>query len=229
MRGLARVAAVAAEDRAEGTRRLVLDAAAEVFIESGYGNVAMSAVVERAGVSRGACYHHFPTKESLAAALIEYASTELEQKGSDAQSESASALENLIRSSFAQQNLVRRDLKVGIGAALAQAFGQITSVSEAGIPEWTAAYPRAIKQAIAEGDIDGDVDAEELGYVLWCAIFANNLLAESAGLSHTAGMAVIWKSNLRGIVPAESATYFKQLVQRVAAQYAPTQPPTDPE
>ena len=56
--------------RGEATRRLILDAAAEAFGEVGYANVALSDVIARAQVTKGACYHHFPTKDALAIALI---------------------------------------------------------------------------------------------------------------------------------------------------------------
>jgi len=52
------------ERRAE-TRRKLLDATVQYLIELGYHRTTTSLICKRAGVSRGALLHHFPTKESL--------------------------------------------------------------------------------------------------------------------------------------------------------------------
>ncbi len=48
-------------------------AAFEVIRDQGYVNFRTAAVARRAGVSQGAQLHHYPTKNSLALAAIEYA------------------------------------------------------------------------------------------------------------------------------------------------------------
>lgn len=51
--------------RSRETRRKLLAAAIEAVSELGYAGATMDRVVERAGVSRGAQMHHFPTKSLL--------------------------------------------------------------------------------------------------------------------------------------------------------------------
>jgi len=53
------------EERRAATRAALLDATIECLIAYGYAGVTTSRVVERAGVSRGAQVHHFPTKAQL--------------------------------------------------------------------------------------------------------------------------------------------------------------------
>src|SRR3954453_18098136 len=55
----------------EGVREAVLDAATQLFIERDYADVSTEDVIERAGVSRGAMYHHFSGKEDLFLAVYE--------------------------------------------------------------------------------------------------------------------------------------------------------------
>ncbi|MCD9154510.1 TetR/AcrR family transcriptional regulator [Aeromicrobium duanguangcaii] len=57
--------------KTEETRRQVLEAAADVFIEQGYTQAGISDVVERAGSSVGSVYHHFGGKAELYTALWE--------------------------------------------------------------------------------------------------------------------------------------------------------------
>src|SRR6185312_5024070 len=49
----------------QGAREAVLEAARQLFIKRDYGEVSTADVLRRAGVSRGALYHHFPSKREL--------------------------------------------------------------------------------------------------------------------------------------------------------------------
>jgi AcrR family transcriptional regulator len=51
------------------TRARVLDAALACFTELGYEQTTIARIRERSGVSNGALFHHFPTKEAIAGAL----------------------------------------------------------------------------------------------------------------------------------------------------------------
>ncbi|HEV7558454.1 MAG TPA: TetR/AcrR family transcriptional regulator [Kofleriaceae bacterium] len=58
------------ERRTETTRRL-LDAATDSLIELGYAGASIQAICERAGVSQGGLFRHFPTRETLMVAVGE--------------------------------------------------------------------------------------------------------------------------------------------------------------
>src|SRR5437764_15212783 len=60
-----------AERRAE-TRGRLLDATLECLAELGYAGTTTTEVVRRAGLSRGAQVHHFPTKAELVVAAVEH-------------------------------------------------------------------------------------------------------------------------------------------------------------
>lgn len=59
------------QDRAKATRGAIIVGAASVFEEHGYGSASLSQVAEAAGVTKGALYFHFHSKEDLARAVIE--------------------------------------------------------------------------------------------------------------------------------------------------------------
>jgi AcrR family transcriptional regulator len=58
------------QQRSDETRRLVLDAAVESLTELGFSKTTTLEVQRRAGVSRGALLHHFPSKAELIAAAV---------------------------------------------------------------------------------------------------------------------------------------------------------------
>ncbi len=51
------------------TRTRILDAALACFLQDGYEQTTVAAIRKRSGVSNGALFHHFPTKEAIADAL----------------------------------------------------------------------------------------------------------------------------------------------------------------
>jgi TetR/AcrR family transcriptional regulator, transcriptional repressor for nem operon len=53
-------------------RSRLLDAAVRLFRESGYNDTTVDGLCRAAGVTKGAFFHHFPSKEALALAAIQY-------------------------------------------------------------------------------------------------------------------------------------------------------------
>jgi AcrR family transcriptional regulator len=54
------------------TRLTILDAALEVFAQSGYRSGSLRNVAERVGMSEAGLLHHFPSKSALLAAVLEH-------------------------------------------------------------------------------------------------------------------------------------------------------------
>jgi AcrR family transcriptional regulator len=57
--------------QAEATRELLVGIARERFVEQGYAATAMDDIVQRAGVAKGALYHHFSGKDALFKAVYD--------------------------------------------------------------------------------------------------------------------------------------------------------------
>ncbi|HRH85657.1 MAG TPA: TetR/AcrR family transcriptional regulator [Rubrivivax sp.] len=68
----AAAARITQAERSERMRRRVLDAAFEVLRERGCAGFTTAEVARRAGVSRGAQVHHFPSKHELVTAAMEH-------------------------------------------------------------------------------------------------------------------------------------------------------------
>jgi len=60
------------QDRSRLTRRRLLDAAVALLAQVGWTATSVALVAGRAGVSRGAAQHHFPTRDALFEAVIDH-------------------------------------------------------------------------------------------------------------------------------------------------------------
>ena len=65
-------ARVPQEERTRAMRQRLLDATVECLVEVGWSGTSTTLVSRRAGVSRGAQLHHFPTKTALVLAAVEH-------------------------------------------------------------------------------------------------------------------------------------------------------------
>ncbi|MEV0533891.1 ScbR family autoregulator-binding transcription factor [Kitasatospora sp. NPDC050463] len=63
------------QERAIHTRRVILEAAAEMFNELGYDATTIGGLIERIQLTRGGLYFHFTTKEQLARGVLAEAVT----------------------------------------------------------------------------------------------------------------------------------------------------------
>ena len=62
-----------AENKTKEERQYqILEAAMEVFVINGYANTRMDDIVSQSGLSKGALYHHYPSKKDLFIALIDH-------------------------------------------------------------------------------------------------------------------------------------------------------------
>lgn len=54
----------------EATHEKIMGAARDLILDKGYGGTTVDAVISRAGVSKGAFFHHFESKADLGRALV---------------------------------------------------------------------------------------------------------------------------------------------------------------
>ncbi|BCI85977.1 hypothetical protein NIIDMKKI_11830 [Mycobacterium kansasii] len=125
---------MARQVRSEVTRRKILDAAVDVFGDVGYASAGWGTIIERTGMTKGALYHHFDSKEALASAIIEEGSDALLGAFRNVCGSASPALENMIHGTFAVAHLLNADktaraaeqltaVLAGFNSAAAQFFG----------------------------------------------------------------------------------------------------------
>jgi AcrR family transcriptional regulator len=82
-------------ERSATTRAALLMAGRQLFADRGFAGAGREEIAERAGVTRGALYHHFATKQDLFVAVVEDLESELGQRLVAAASAGSDPLEEL--------------------------------------------------------------------------------------------------------------------------------------
>jgi AcrR family transcriptional regulator len=86
---------------AEGAREALIEAATELFVEHDYGAVGTEQILRRAGVSRGALYHHFPSKLDLFRAVYETSERKVVERVAQAALAADGPFDAMVRASVA--------------------------------------------------------------------------------------------------------------------------------
>lgn len=164
--------------RMGGTRRKLLEAAFEEFFLRGFQAGSLDTIVQRAGVTKGALYHHFPDKTTLGYAVLEEVVREpllgaylepLEEIDGDP----LTALQEVLRR--------RADdfLELGVerGCPLNNLAQEMSPLDEgfraraaAVLEEWTAAFARVLEHAKAYGSVRADVDSGRVASLVVAAV-----------------------------------------------------------
>src|SRR5690606_25685100 len=97
------------EERRAATRAALLAAGRALFAEKGFAGAGREEIVERAGVTRGAMYHHFPSKEALFQAVYEACEEEVLARVMAAAEGARDPKEMLRRGSLAYLEVAGRD------------------------------------------------------------------------------------------------------------------------
>ncbi len=82
-------------ERGKATRERLVAAGRELFGERGYDAASIDAILERAGVKRGALYHHFDSKQALFDAVLDRVVSDVAQAVAEAARAQADPVESL--------------------------------------------------------------------------------------------------------------------------------------
>ncbi|MGW7002016.1 ScbR family autoregulator-binding transcription factor [Streptomyces sp. NPDC054933] len=180
---------MAQQARAVKTRRTILEAAAAVFDEYGYEGASTTEILARSGLTRGALYFHFPSKEAIADAVV------------DAQSEALVPPENEVKLqatidlAMAFAHRLRTDvvLRAGVRLSVEQASYKNPNVA----PYQGAAdvILDLLRQAQQRGELLVSVDPEEVSQLIIGAFTGIQLLSQVYGQRRDLPLrvAALWK------------------------------------
>jgi AcrR family transcriptional regulator len=149
-------------DRGVETRRHILDVAARVFAEKGYAGASFSALIEASGLTKGAFYFHFPSKEALALAAFGHTQEKWVSAVLAATDGSAPAADQLEAMLEAAVHFHETEPAARCVARLCFELGEASSLRPQLVPyltTWEEMVTALIRGAQDEGDYRPDFDA----------------------------------------------------------------------
>jgi AcrR family transcriptional regulator len=214
---------MARQPRSELTRRNIINAAVDLFDEVGYANTNLGDIITRVDVTKGALYHHFDSKESLAVAIIEEAVQRL-FTAYKLTSASASALETLIQGTLVAADLAGRDKLSRTGGQLLVTFARFNEFAASQYRGWIAETVEQIRTAQAEGDVRGELDPEAVGRFIVSALMGVHVVSTCLvdGADTVPRVLQAWEILIPTLVPEQSVPFFGQFIARQATRHLNT-------
>jgi AcrR family transcriptional regulator len=151
------------------TRALLLQVAAEGFAERGYAETTMAELIARSGLTKGAFYFHFSSKEQLALAVIEEKQRRWVDSVQLAINSEGRAIDRLRVVGLALVRVHRDDPSAFSVSRLTRDLSRVPHVSSL-VRDHTRAWIGLLAGLIAEAQVDGDlpstIDPDDLAAVL---------------------------------------------------------------
>ena len=150
------------------TRAFLLQIAAEEFADRGYADTTMAQLIARSGLTKGAFYFHFSSKEQLALAVIEEKQRHWIDSVLQAISAEPTAFDQLRAAALALVK-IHRDPSVFSVSRLTRDLARVAAVRDVvrdHMRTWVGLVAGLIREAQAEGDLPETVDADDLAAVL---------------------------------------------------------------
>jgi TetR/AcrR family transcriptional regulator, repressor for uid operon len=153
---------MAQQERAVRTKEAVVLAAAEAFAEAGFLGTSMADIFARAGVTKGALYFHFASKEELATEIV----TAEEQTAADIVREILASedppLQKLINITFRWAHQIQTNPIVRAGVRLIIEQGTYTSPMPVPYSQWESIVVELLAAAQERGEFERAVDVKPM-------------------------------------------------------------------
>jgi TetR/AcrR family transcriptional repressor of nem operon len=172
----------------EATREKLLRAAFEEIYRRGFQAASLDTILAQAGVTKGALYHHFPTKAALGLAVVDEVVKGLllerwlgvlqAQPG-----DPVTALQGTLRHRAA--NLTAGEIELGcplnnLAQEMSPLDEQFRRSVEATFEAWREGFARVLGRGQAEGTVRRDVDPKQVATFIVAAVEGSYGLAKSA-------------------------------------------------
>lgn len=176
------------QPRAERTRRRLLRAAAHEFAALGYAGARLTDVVDRIGMTKGALYGHFDSKQALAAAVRDEAVLRWGALRTDVEAACPDALGRLRTLAERLVHCMERDPH--FRAAIRLASDGRSAPGERDLPAAVAAHVVAlVQQAEADGQLAVALSSRTFAGLLVATVLAS----EQSGSDRRARLSGLWE------------------------------------
>lgn len=168
-------------DRGEETRRRILAEAAEAFAHRGYGSTSLNDLVRSTGLTKGAFYFHFASKEELALEVFRSKHDEWHEEVLAAIEREGRAIDKVVGVMRRVTELIEADPSARCVGRLADELSgdpRLASIVGGQFQAWVELSTELLQRAQEEGDVRADLDPAEVSEVA---------VAGFIGLEHVSG------------------------------------------
>lgn len=161
------------QERAQRSRARILDAAAAAFAENGYEGTSVNDVARASGLTKGAFYFHFGSKEELALATFRYKQEQLIALVVAQAGEQPDALQELATALRVRVRALREDPSFGCVLRLGAELGATAGAGSAfaSFHELTIGYfSGVVRRGQSEGVIRAELGARATGEAVFAAM-----------------------------------------------------------
>jgi AcrR family transcriptional regulator len=169
------------QERALRTRVLIIERAAEAFERQGYEGASLNEIIRTTGLTKGAFYHHFNSKDDLAYAVFRAKQTELADRIREAAQDQPNALQAL-------KEMLRRRARLLVSEPALGCFLRLAS--ELGVrfgpgSEFAASYAvpvgimtDLVRQGQQQGVIRPELEPQAAGEAIVAAMLGTDELSK---------------------------------------------------
>ncbi|MEH6579965.1 MAG: TetR/AcrR family transcriptional regulator [Amphritea sp.] len=155
------------ERNPDKTREKILMAAAEEIYRQGYQGMRVNNVLQQTGLTKGALYHHFPTKTDLGYAVVEeLLMAEIRQHWVEPLDKDGNVIDTIINHLQTQCQSATPEM-ISCGCPLNNVSQEMSSIDEGFrtriklvYSAWVEAISASLSKGQAKGEVKMDLDAD---------------------------------------------------------------------
>jgi AcrR family transcriptional regulator len=207
---------LARQVRAEETKAAIIRGAAEAFDRLGYGATSLTDVIKLAGVTKGALYFHFSSKQDVAQAVIERQHERSIGPARQRVEAGVPALESVIELSFGLATQLVEDPVVRAGIRLTLETGTFDAGTATPYRDWIEAVEILLHRAVETGDLRRSVRPETVARFVVGAFTGVHLLSQvlTGRADVHERVREMWELLLPSLVPEGKLADFKDVIAR---------------
>ncbi|MEV6741483.1 ScbR family autoregulator-binding transcription factor [Streptomyces sp. NPDC051104] len=188
------------QERAEATRQAILDGAAAAFDAAGFGSTSLSDIAMHSGVTKGAMYFHFHSKEALARELV----AEQFELLPGAADPDVRALQRAIDLTHSMAHGLRSNTRLRAGIRLVIELGSFAEPDPTPYNQWIDSVRDLLANAQGAGDLKPEVNTGDLSTYIVGAFAGVQITSQvrTARQDLHDRVTDMWTWLLPGVVPA---------------------------
>ena len=183
--------------KGQNTKIKILQQAAELFNQKGYAGSSMADVMRVTGLQKGGIYNHFASKDELAVAAFEYATSIISERQRQVLKGKRNArdrLHALIRYGCLDDE---GELLVPGGCPLLNTAVEVDDThpilkqkAQKVLQDWHSLYVRVIKLGIRKGEVLAHVNADDVATVIIATLEGVIMMSNLSGHLHYRKVAI---------------------------------------